>query len=271
MFILLYKDRQRSDEQPFKKRIKYGKGKLASTAGGEMFSHYESTVKSVAFEVAKDITKIEHVTIDGQPFKVHGLSPRHEAKLYQKRNEFVTNKGKLNDGYYEERFILADTSANRAFLKGQGVTNIVKLPKGRLGVIITTPNVSELVKKRLTTPKSKLRSSITLDLNSDLHTILSAAFTLAGKERTPGNHVLNVKVKVINENGAPLKNKIGTTTKGAINIHEVRLDKIVTKGGKDILLFNKKTMSDYSDKGDVAGLVKTIQKLIELQVIETLR
>lgn len=260
MYIRIFKDFMRGDSMQCKKRFKHGKGKLTAVAGGEMFNHYESTDKSVFLEVGTD-------------------DQRQEAKLYQRRNEFISHKAGEPK---TESCGISNNSANRAFLKAAGRNFQVSANGKKLLTVLRTPSVNVLHKGRFSSPKSFGRVYIDLPIDSNLNTILSAAFKLSAKipecpikrkqvcERNEqgwsvfpkGDYVLNCKVLILNEGEAPLRSILGSATKGCFNIHEVRMDKMCYDSDKNrhFCLFNKSTIAKY------CTLVNDIHTLVEAEI-----
>jgi hypothetical protein len=275
MYILLFKEFKRGESMPYKvrDRIKHGKGKLASKAQGDSFNRYESTDKSVPLEIGTD-------------------DQRQEAKLYQRRNTFQNVK--VGEPKVEST-VFINNSANRAFLKAAGKAYAISKDNKKLTVILSTPAVHITDKGRSLHPKVHGRSSIKLPINSSLNAILTAAFRLCAKlPEDPikrkqvchkdeagwsvfpkGDYVLNCKIVVVNDNGTPLKSLIGTASKGLLNIHEVRLDKMkmfekTAPNGKKSYeyscLFNKSTIARYSAGGDSKlGMLESIQEYVAFE------
>lgn len=271
MYIRIFKDNKRTDGQTFKKRVKNGKGKVKSKAQGSAFNHYESTVKSVPLEIGTD-------------------AERQEAKLYQRKNEFVSyvaiSEPKTDISY------LTNNSTNRSYLKNKGIKYQTSKDNRSLIVINHTPVINKLEKGRLVSAKSDYRGYIDLPITASLNDVLTAAFRLCVK--TPenlekrdkvykrnelghmvyheGDYVLNAKMLILNEGGQPLKSILGSSTKSCVNIHEVRVDKVICDAatGKHICLFNKSTIKHYSKGGKYAkGLVEQAKYLVDFEAFST--
>lgn len=275
MYILLFKDFKRGESMPYKvrNRIKHGKGKLVSKAQGDCFNHYETTEKSMSLEIGTD-------------------EQRQEAKLYQSHNTFQTVKVGQPQ---VDSVVFVNNSANRAYLKAAGRAYAISKNQKSLKVILRTPAVHITKKGRELHPKSSGRTSMKLPIDSSLNAILTAAFRLCAKlPEDPikrkevchkdeagwsvfpkGDYVLNCKIVVVNDNGTPLKSLIGTASKGLLNIHEVRLDKMkmfekTAPNGKTSYeyscLFNKSTIAHYSAGGESKlGMLESIQEYVQFE------